>query len=221
MEFLRARRPEQKEERRERLLATAREMLDEGVSLRELSLNELARRASMTKSNVYRYFESREAVLLALLEEEWTEWFVGLAESWRRPAAGRDALEHAVRHLARTLVRRPLLCLLTSALPSVVEQNLSEETIREFKLRSLDFFAEASQFFAEHVPGFSRDAAHRLLHDGVVVVAGLYPLAHPAPAVARVLAAPEMRGLCHDMDRDLERIMLALARDLASCARGG
>jgi AcrR family transcriptional regulator len=216
MEFVRARRPEQKEERRARLLATAREMLDEGVSLRELSLNELARRAAMTKSNVYRYFESREAVLLALLEEEWQAWFEGMAGTWRRPAAGKDPLEQAARHLARTLARRPLLCLLTSALPSVLEQNLSEEAVREFKGRSLEFLREAAAFLAERVPGLPREAALRLLHDGVLILVGLYPLAHPAPAVACVLEAPEMRELRHDMDRDLERILLALARDLTA-----
>ncbi len=82
MEFVRARQPEQKEERRRNLIATARAMLDERMRLDELSLNELARRAGMTKSNVYRYFESREAVLLALLEDEWRSWFDELRGGW-------------------------------------------------------------------------------------------------------------------------------------------
>ena len=34
----------------------------------EVTLNELSRRAGLAKSNVLRYFESREAVLLELLD---------------------------------------------------------------------------------------------------------------------------------------------------------
>src|SRR2546423_11038304 len=40
----------------------------------ELSLNELSRRVGLAKSNVLRYFESREAVLLELLDNAWRDW---------------------------------------------------------------------------------------------------------------------------------------------------
>jgi len=69
-DFQRARQPEQREERRAHLLTTARAMLEGGVDLRALTLNALAREAGMAKSNVYRYFETREALLLELL---WAE----------------------------------------------------------------------------------------------------------------------------------------------------
>src|SRR3954470_18006166 len=72
--FQRARRPEQKEERRVHLLETAKAALRGGMEVSDLGLNELARQAQMTKSNVYRYFENREDLLLALLEEESELW---------------------------------------------------------------------------------------------------------------------------------------------------
>ncbi|MEU9014922.1 hypothetical protein AB0D12_35295 [Streptomyces sp. NPDC048479] len=39
-----------------------------------MTLNELSRRVSLAKSNVRRYFESREAVLLELLDAALREW---------------------------------------------------------------------------------------------------------------------------------------------------
>ncbi|HHH28079.1 MAG TPA: TetR family transcriptional regulator [Polyangiaceae bacterium] len=39
-----------------------------------LSLNELAKRAGMAKPNIYRYLESRQAVLLALLDDRTARW---------------------------------------------------------------------------------------------------------------------------------------------------
>lgn len=214
--FQRARQPEQKEARRARLLETARAMLDEGVALRELSLNALARRASMTKSNVYRYFESREAVLLTLLVDEWTAWFDALRATWRPPPAGRDPLDHAVRLLARSLARSPRLCTLTAALPSVLEQNLGEEAILAFKRRSYEFFDEVAAHLCARAPGLSRAAATQLLHDGVAVIVGLHPLCFPAEAAARAQQAPELRGFARRFDRDLERFLGALARDLTA-----
>jgi AcrR family transcriptional regulator len=215
--FTRARQPEQKEERRARLLATARAMLDEGAGLGDVSLSELARRAAMTKSNVYRYFESREAVLLALLVEEWVAWFLALKRGWRRPppgASGDAALEHLARHLARTLAARPRLCLLTSAVPQVLEQNLSEAAIREFKLLSLAHFEAVAAFMTARAPRLTGAAAVTLLYDAVAAITGLYPATHPSAAAARALDDPALCGLRRDFARELERFVCALARDV-------
>lgn len=219
--FTRARQPEQKEERRAHLLGTARAMLAEGASLGDVSLSELARRAAMTKSNVYRYFESREAVLLALLVEEWEAWFAALAR-WRGPRAvdADAAVEQLARHLARTLAARPRLCLLTSALPQVLEQNLSEAAIREFKLRSLAHFDEVAALLSERAPRLSRAAAVTLMHDAVVAITGLYPATHPSPAAARALDDPALCALRRDFGRELERFVCALAADAAGRASG-
>ena len=86
--YLRARSPEQKEERRRHLLDTARSLLSEMTDVHDLGINELARRAQMTKSNVYRYFESSEAVLMDLLVEEFAGWHAEMS---------RAASAHAVR----------------------------------------------------------------------------------------------------------------------------
>ena len=213
-DFQRARQSDQKAERRAHVLATARAMLDEGgVDVGSLSLNELARRAGMAKSNVYRYFETREAVLLALLTEEWAAWYEYMTSSYRRSARGRAALDALVRHLARTLAARPLLCALTTALPSVLEHNLSEEAIRDVKTYSLASFREIGAFLASRVPDLSAEQYVQLLADAICIVAGLYPIAFPAQPTARVVAAPEFTLFRRDLPRDLERFLLALARD--------
>ncbi len=47
----------------------------------KLSLNELSRRVALAKANVLRYFESREAVLLDLLDAEIRDWIAELETS--------------------------------------------------------------------------------------------------------------------------------------------
>ncbi|MDX6524592.1 MAG: hypothetical protein QOI43_103, partial [Gaiellales bacterium] len=59
--YQRARSAEHKEERREAILAAARELAAER-SVREVSLGDIARRVGLAKSNVLRYYETREEV---------------------------------------------------------------------------------------------------------------------------------------------------------------
>lgn len=212
-DFQRARQPEQKEERRAQLLATARAMLESDVDVATLSLNELARRAGMAKSNVYRYFETREAVLLAVLWEEMLAWYEHMVKTYRPAARGRPALDHLVSHLAHTLASRPLLCALTTATPSVLERNLGEDAIRQFKKRSVMELRRMGRFLTSLVPDLTAEQYAELLYDGTAVIAGLYPHAHPAEPAARVVAEPGFKLLRRDLARDAERFLLALARD--------
>src|ERR1700722_16045215 len=75
--FQRARSEEQREVRRRAILEAAAAMLAE-MPVAQVTLNELSRRVGLAKSNVLRYFESREAVLLELLDSAWQEWLTAL-----------------------------------------------------------------------------------------------------------------------------------------------
>src|ERR1700732_2693774 len=75
--FQRARSEEQREARRRAILGAAAAMLAE-MPVAQVSLNELSRRVGLAKSNVLRYFESREAVLLELLDSIGQDWLADL-----------------------------------------------------------------------------------------------------------------------------------------------
>ena len=77
-DFQRARTDEQRAARRDAILDVARRLVvDEGVA--HVSLNEIAREVGLAKSNVLRYFETREAILLTLLGTEYQEWVATVA----------------------------------------------------------------------------------------------------------------------------------------------
>lgn len=209
-DFRRARQPEQKEERRLSLLHTAGDYLRAGGDVRELSLNELARLASMAKSNVYRYFESREAVLLALLQVEWSDWTLAFtARAAQAPTPMQ--LTDLVRLVAETVAEHPVLGQLTAILPSVLEHNLSVEAIVSFKQSSLEFFLQIAEFLHQKCPVLSVNAYVGWLYDLVTIIAGLYPFAHPSPAVQQAHALLDSDTLGHDYRADLYRMALAMA----------
>src|ERR1700690_4367321 len=71
--YQRARRPEQKLERRDAILGAARELaLRDGV--RTVSLADIAARVGIHKSALLRYFETREQIFLELTAQAWLGW---------------------------------------------------------------------------------------------------------------------------------------------------
>jgi len=212
--FQRARRPHQKAQRRALLLDAATRLLD-AHGLEAVSLAAVAREARITKSNVYRYFESREAIFLELLLADQTRWVAAL-ERALAPLHGCDDAGRTGRALARTLAAEPRLCALVAALALVLETNLSDEAVHAFKrevqAQSLRI-AGAVQGALPSLPAASLAGLTRALH---ALVAGLWPMAHPAPAVRRALADPELASFRCDFAADLEAALVALLRGLAA-----
>src|SRR6478672_1731277 len=97
--FLRARKPDEKAHRRSAILDAAASLFDDG-GLDGVSLNAVARRVGIAKSNLYRYFESREAIFLALLNEDLTECVDGLEEGLAK-LSGEGDVQAVARALAR------------------------------------------------------------------------------------------------------------------------
>ena len=126
--FQRARSDEQRAVRSRAILDTAAAMLTE-MPVAQVSLNELSRRVGLAKSNVLRYFESREAVLLELLDAA----VPGVAGRARRRARRRGRsrrrlarrCDQVAAAVAASLAARPVLCDLISAQAAVLEHNVS------------------------------------------------------------------------------------------------
>lgn len=139
MSFQRARSAEQREVRRRAILDTAASMLRE-MPLAEVSLNELSRRVGLAKSNVLRYFDSREAVLLELLDDFLGEWLDALEKGLEQGVDGDGSAQERAHQLAdvlsRSLAERVVMCDLFGAQGGVLEHNVSVETVKRHKRSS-------------------------------------------------------------------------------------
>ena len=138
--FQRARNEEQREARRRAILGAAAAMLAE-MPVAQVTLNELSRRAGLAKSNVLRYFESREAVLLDLLDSAWQDWLVqleaDLAEAVDTSAPLPARADQLAAAVAASLGSRPMLCDLISAQAAVLERNVSPQVAAQYKRASV------------------------------------------------------------------------------------
>jgi AcrR family transcriptional regulator len=184
--FQRAHSPEQREVRRAAILATAAQMLTEMPSA-AISLNELSRRARMAKSNVLRYFESREAVLLDLCNTEIDSWVSALSDTLDtvvNPSASVGHRAHClVDAVVDSLASRPVLCDLISAQASVLEHNVSTTAVLEFKRLSVASVERLAALVLRCVPELGADGAARFTALAAMLTSSVWTHANPPAAV--------------------------------------
>jgi AcrR family transcriptional regulator len=214
--FQRARTDQQREHRRQTILSAAAEMLRQ-MPVAELSLNELSRRVGLAKSNVLRYFETREAVLLELYDSVWMAW-LGRLDGLLPPAGAagdtRQRYERIAAVLADSLVADPLLCELISVSASVLERNVSPQVARRYKLSSIaNTERMASQLHAA-LPELSADGAWRAAAGILLTVGGLWPLTNPTEAMLRAYEDPELAHVRLDFRTALEEVLSVI---IAGC----
>jgi AcrR family transcriptional regulator len=202
MTFQRARSEEQREIRRRAILDTAAAMLDE-MPVAEVALNELSRRVGLAKSNVLRYFESREAVLLDLLDDFLRIWLAELSDEL---AAGVDPSHSALARademadvLSRSLAARTVLCDLFGAQGNVLEHNVSVEVATRHKRAALESLGNLVDLVRRHLPELGDGAQAVCLM--TLIMAGA--LSGYTPPPASVLAVYEAEPALAELNIDL------------------
>jgi AcrR family transcriptional regulator len=222
--FQRARSDEQRAVRSQAILDTAATMLRE-MPVADVSLNELSRRVGLAKSNVLRYFDSREAVLLELLGGLLGDWLAELAATLPTAVEPRAAFPRRAEQLAAavtaSLAERPVMCDLMSAQVSVLERNVSVEAVTRHKLATMAHAEVFIGFVAGALPELSEEDAWRYLTGVWLMTSALWAHARPPQAVVEACLADERLQTTHlDFAATLEDHLTTLAVGLHARASG-
>ncbi|GJF23661.1 MULTISPECIES: TetR family transcriptional regulator [Streptomyces] len=211
--FQRARSEEQREVRRQAILDTAAAMLEE-MPIGEISLNELSRRVGLAKSNVLRYFESREAILLELLDRAWRQWVADLPAlvhagmDQDAPVSRRGEQFAAV--IAASLAQRRVLCDLLSAQAGVLEHNVSPQVAARYKRAAVANVADIAALAHQHLPELG-DSAPQLTAAMIMTVGAVWTHARPSPAMlAAYEADPSLTAFKLDFVTALQEMLATL-----------
>ena len=194
-EFQRARSEQQRAIRREAILSTAAEMLV-GSRVSDLTLNELARQVGLAKSNVLRYFESREAVLLELYDREYRGWLDELEVT----IAGLSSVEDVADAIAESVVQRPVFCDLCSSAPGVLEHNVSGEVARDYKLAAIANAERLGELVLPRIGEFTRSAGIIFVGGMNLIIGGTWAATQPSPGMAAAYASyPDLLAMQLDL----------------------
>ncbi|RAO44585.1 hypothetical protein GAR06_03908 [Micromonospora saelicesensis] len=199
MTFQRARSEEQRAVRRRAILETTSAMLDE-MPVAEVTLNELSRRVGLAKTAVLRYFESREAILLDLLDDRTTTW---LAELEQELAHGVDLsgsplerAEQVADVLSRSLAAQTVLCDLFGAQGGVLEHNVSVEVARRHKRAALGKLAAMASLVRRHLPEVG-DNAELFCLNTLIMGGALSAYTSPPPSLLAVYESEPALAVHH------------------------
>ena len=171
--------------RRAAIMDAARDLLaQKGVA--DISLRELSLRVGLAKSNVLRYFDSREAIFLELFHEECRAWLADLETLLGTPQPPKPGYRNEIRvatTIADSLAGRRLLCELIGAMAVVLERNISADFARDFKLRAMGNVDALAQLVGRQLPWLAPASAALYAEGALTLAGGMYPFSMPTEAV--------------------------------------
>ena len=119
-------------EARKEEIITACEKLYETMSFKDITIKEIGKATSFTRTSVYNYFQTKEEIFLAILQREYEKWVdeLSLIE------AEHDALSinEFADKIAKSLEHRKLLLKLMTMNNYDMEENSRLENLTEFKM---------------------------------------------------------------------------------------
>ena len=157
----------------------------------DISLRELSDRVGLAKSNVLRYFDSREAIFLEVLDEEFESWLADLEAVLGKPRPRKPNYANEIRvatAIADSLADRKLICELFASMAGVLERNISFDFARDFKARAMGRIAQFAQLVATQLPWLPREFAEFFAEVALTLVAGMYPFSAPTEPVRAAIA---------------------------------
>ena len=143
------------------------------MSFKEITIKEIGGATSFTRTSIYNYFQTKEEIFLALLEQEYELWIVELQsimdenESLDRESFA-DKIAGSLEH------RRQLLKIMSMNMYDI-EENSRMERLVEFKTaygKSLQIFAD---LLAKFFPAMGGKERQNFIYCFFPFVYGIYP----------------------------------------------
>ncbi len=207
MKWQRARQPEQKAERVKAILRAAGELFDV-QEFTEISMTDVAKQSGIGKASVYQYFNTKEEVFLSLYQNEVDDWLSEVESRlgrMRHPNPARVA-----EALCEILCHRPRFCRLSVIFSFVLERNVSDAFLLQFKKSLLSPLSRFIKQLQGVIPSISDEQAKDFLFQHHALVAGMWPFAHPSVDVRRVMQAHDLQDLSIDFFPLLARTLTSL-----------
>jgi len=184
-------------------------------SYRAVSMSEVAEAAGVAKGTLYLYFETKEHLFLALLEEQFDAWFENVNSALDGDGSWDTA--RLCRVLVASLENRESFTGLQCLLESVLEQNLDLETARSFKQRLLEHTVSTGARIEHRLPSLRPGQGARFLIHLRALLTGLRQMADVSPIVKQVMAEnPQLRVLEVDFRKESSAAIQGLIQGFLS-----
>jgi AcrR family transcriptional regulator len=215
----RARSPEDKAARRQAVLDEAWRLFQR-LPWSGLTLLQVAEGVGLSKAALYRYFDTKETLFLAVAETQLRGWLLELGRKLDALARGASA-EQLAEVLCASLNKRPAMARLLSLLHVELEHNLTPAEALRFK-RALHVLLTHFGGQLARAAGLPSEElglkAALYLH---ALIIGLWQMSDPPPKVAQLLQTAGLTALQVDFPSALLHGAAALLRGLVTARLPG
>lgn len=164
-----------------------------------------------------RYFETREQIFLKLTAAGWRDWSAALRQRLGQLQSAVPA-ETIAQAFADSLTARPMFCDLLAQAPLNLERNVSIDSVRAFKLVTLEEVAAISAEL-RRLLGLTEQQAVDVIATATSLAGALWQMATPGPEVQQLYRSdPRLAHAVVEVGPRLTRVLTAL---LAGFPRDG
>jgi len=182
---------EQKEERRRAILEAAWQLF-QNTPYDALTIADVAEELHLAKGTVFLYFRTKEALFLAIVEQQLMDWFAEVDAGLASMAAPAD-IPQVVEMVCRALEARPGLVRLLAILHTLLERNIELAEAVHFKHFLLAHLTQTGTLLEKRLPFLAPGTGAHLLLQSHAMVIGFWHLSDPSPVVREALQRPELR----------------------------
>ncbi len=201
MNWQRARTDEKKNERKEAIYQAAFTLFKKN-GYDKVSFNGIAVEAGFTKSNMYRYFSSKDDIFLSVFADLFCKWvgsFSQQLQSLEQEVDGRVFAQVWVS----SLLEQPKLLDLMPILFTSLERNSSFEQLLEFKRLSMNLLYGLTLDITKIYPDIEGEKAFKLLTLSYAATANSWAATMQSEALKKVYQLDEFQALKPDFEKDL------------------
>jgi AcrR family transcriptional regulator len=197
MGWERARSEQQKEQRISEIIeATAR--LYETLKFEKITFVLIAKEANFTRSNLYKYFRTKEEIFLEFIKQDIVIWRKDITANLK-PGSITSVKEFASVWVGLQ-VRHKRLIKLLSILHNALEKNVSIERLTEFKRGALEELFSLAEVLCSIFPKLTIEQAANFLELQIASAIGLFQMTDLSEMQQQILDNPEFAVLKLDFE---------------------
>lgn len=212
MNWQRARTDDKKNERKEAIYQAAFTLFKE-KGYDAVSFNGIAAQAGFTKSNMYRYFSSKEEIFLNVFGDLFERWFVDCIAQLQGYDSEEDSQVFA-KSWVNTLLKHPEFLDLTPLMFISLEANSSYEQLIEFKRRSKGLLYQLALEIGRIYPALQGENAFQFLTLSYAATTNYWAGSKQNDALSKVYALEEFQDLRPDFERNLINSIAIIIRGI-------
>ncbi len=164
--------PELTEARREEII-NACEKLYRTMSFKEITMGEVGKATSFTRTSIYNYFRTKEEIFLALLKREYELWTASLRDTMEH--VGSMTKDEFSDMLAHSLEERAQLLKIMSMNHYDMEAGSRPECLRDFKVAYGEAIRTVTACLDRYFPDMSAVEKQSFVYTFFPFMFGIYP----------------------------------------------